>query len=91
LFDIIDARCNREKKSGLCLNVSRVLMFIAKIAHRIKEARRMVIVPAAWKLLASPISLVAVFYLSFTVFLGRTRSHVCTHLWTPKWAEAFRY
>jgi hypothetical protein len=51
----------------------RVSVFIAKIAHRIKEARRMVIVPDAWKLLASPTSLVAMFYLSVTVFVGSTR------------------
>jgi len=51
----------------------RVSVFIATIAHRIKETCRMVIVPAAWKLLASPTSLVAVFYISITVFVGSTR------------------
>ena len=37
-------------------------MFVAKIAHRMKEASRMVNVLAAWKLLVSATSLVAVLY-----------------------------
>ena len=80
--------CTIKKIAFECVRSS---MFIAKMAHRIKLARGMVKVPATWKLLASPTSLVAVFYLSVTVFLGRTHAHACTHLWTPKWAEALRY
>ena len=55
------------------------LMSIAKIAHRIKEARRMVIVPAAWKLNGFSHITSSCVFLSRLQCSSEGHLHVCVH------------